>query len=513
MERILHMLNEWTWGVPMLVLMLASGLTFTLATRFVQFRRFGTVMKTSVCSVFSHPDQPGALSPFQAVATALAATVGTGNIAGVAGAIALGGPGAMFWMWVSALLGMATKYAEVLLSVHFRQRNSRGEWVGGPMYTILNGLGSRWKPLAMLFAALGAASAFGIGNMAQINTVTSVITGVVISLDPAAIGVRTPIARTVGILALFFCALVLLGGTQRIGKCTELLVPLMSAAYICATLWILITNAPMLKTVLVRIFQGAFKPESVIGGAAGIGIRQTIRLGIGRGVFSNEAGLGSAPIAYAYRRDRRSRSSGIDGDLRGICGHPCAQHAHRALHSGKPRFHSLRPGSRRRSDAARLFCNLRRHRRRNHFGRRNDAVCPLDDLELVPVRPALCGIPLRRKGAHSLSFLLSSCDPSRLGDGIGRGMDVIRPAQRLDGAFQLAFHPAFAQNRRSPQRALCLDARFPRGPKSPKGTSNTQNFAHSRSPFPGKGSLALRLSAPDQPSFARRSNAENRSLS
>ncbi len=299
MERILHMLNEWTWGVPMLVLMLASGLTFTLATRFVQFRRFGTVMKTSVCSVFSHPDQPGALSPFQAVATALAATVGTGNIAGVAGAIALGGPGAMFWMWVSALLGMATKYAEVLLSVHFRQRNSRGEWVGGPMYTILNGLGSRWKPLAMLFAALGAASAFGIGNMAQINTVTSVITGVVISLDPAAIGVRTPIARTVGILALFFCALVLLGGTQRIGKCTELLVPLMSAAYICATLWILITNAPMLKTVLVRIFQGAFKPESVIGGAAGIGIRQTIRLGIGRGVFSNEAGLGSAPIAYA----------------------------------------------------------------------------------------------------------------------------------------------------------------------------------------------------------------------
>jgi AGCS family alanine or glycine:cation symporter len=295
----------------MLLLLSGTGALFTVLTGFVQFRRFGEMFRRLFRK--NPARAPGDVTPFQAMTTELAATVGTGNIAGVSGAIALGGPGAVFWMWVSALLGMATKYAEVVLAIRFRQKNARGEWVGGPMYYIRNGLPRRLHFLAPMFSVFGALAAFGIGNMVQSNTLADAVAAAVSALDPAAEALRGRIALTAGILAALFAGLALLGGAKRIGRVTETLVPFMSAAYTLAALYVIFANAGEIGNALSSIVRGAFNPSAAVGGAAGIGIAQALRHGVARGTFSNEAGMGSAPIAHAAAQAENPSDQGLFG--------------------------------------------------------------------------------------------------------------------------------------------------------------------------------------------------------
>ncbi|NLD58755.1 MAG: sodium:alanine symporter family protein [Clostridiales bacterium] len=304
-------LNEIVWGAPMLLLLSGTGALFTLRTGFVQFRRFGEMFRRLFRK--NPARAPGDVTPFQAMTTALAATVGTGNIAGVAGAIALGGPGAVFWMWVSALFGMATKYAEVVLAIRFREKNARGEWVGGPMYYIRGGLPRRFHFLAPMFSLFGALAAFGIGNIVQTNTLADAVSAAVCALDPAAAPLRGRIALTAGILSALFAGLVLLGGAKRIGRVTEKLVPFMSAAYTLAALWVIFANAGEIGGALSSIVRGAFNPSAAVGGAAGMGIARALRHGAARGTFSNEAGMGSAPIAHAAAQVDRPSDQGLFG--------------------------------------------------------------------------------------------------------------------------------------------------------------------------------------------------------
>ena len=291
-------LNDLVWGVPSMVLILGTGLLLTIATRFTQFTHFGHAMKCTFGKMGQkRTADKGAVTPFQAVCTALAATVGTGNIAGVAGAIALGGPGAVFWMWVAALVGMVTKYAEVVLSIKYRQRNEKGDWVGGPMYYIKNGLGKNWKWLAGVFAVLAVLASFGIGNMTQINSIAGSVTGAVQVFNP---GVKTTtVCLITGIVVMAVVALVSIGGLKRIGAVTEMLVPVMSALYIIACLVVIGFNFGNLGNVFSMIFRGAFRPSAILGGGLGITIVTAMKRGVSRGIFSNEAGLGSAPIAHA----------------------------------------------------------------------------------------------------------------------------------------------------------------------------------------------------------------------
>lgn len=290
-------LNNIAWGWPSLILLVGTGIYFTSRFGWIQFRRFGYIMKNTIGSIFKKQEAgKGAVTPFQAVTTALAATVGTGNIAGVAGAIALGGPGAVFWMWISALFGMCTKFAEVALAVQYRERNSKGDWVGGPMYYISKGLGKNWAWLGAVFALFGMLASFGIGNMSQVNTIANSISGTInefTSVNTAAVNL------IIGIIVALFCALVIIGGVKRIGQVTERLVPIMAVIYIVSALIVVFGNLDQLGPVLRSIFVGAFTPEGVVGGVAGVTISAAIKRGVGRGVFSNEAGLGSAPIAHA----------------------------------------------------------------------------------------------------------------------------------------------------------------------------------------------------------------------
>ena len=298
-------INGFVWGPVMLVLLVGTGLYLTIATGFVQFTRFGYSMRNTIGKIFHKAEAGhGEITPFQAVSTALAATVGTGNIAGVTGAIVLGGPGAVFWMWVSALVGMCTKYAEVLLAVKYRERNDRGEWVGGPMYYIKNGLGKNFKWLGTIFAVLGAIAAFGIGNISQINSIADSVNQVAQAFNPSAADAKGTISLVTGILIAVFVALVVIGGVKRIGQVTEKLVPFMAAIYILCAVVVVIAHAGAIPSVLGDIFRGAFSPAAVVGGALGITIRTAMTKGVGRGVFSNEAGLGSAPIAHASSSER-----------------------------------------------------------------------------------------------------------------------------------------------------------------------------------------------------------------
>ncbi|MEG0875649.1 MAG: sodium:alanine symporter family protein [Oscillospiraceae bacterium] len=307
--------NGVVWGIPMMILIVGTGLFLSFRLGFLQFRKFGYAMKNTIGKIFHKtPAEKGAVSPFQAMTTALAATVGTGNIAGVAGAIALGGPGAVFWMWVSALVGMVTKYSEVVLAVKFRERNEKGDWVGGPMYYITNGLGKNWKWLAVIFAIFGGIAAFGIGNMTQVNT----IAGSVVSLFGQFTAAATPeveknIRLIVGLIIASLTALVIIGGLKRIGSVTEKLVPIMSLIYIIGALIVVFANIQNIGPVMKSIFVGAFNPSAVMGGAVGIGIMEAMKRGVGRGVFSNEAGLGSAPIAHAATSETDPVKQGLFG--------------------------------------------------------------------------------------------------------------------------------------------------------------------------------------------------------
>ena len=293
-------INGFVWGIPMMVLILGVGVYLTIICGFPQFRHFVHIMKNTLGKAFDKTEaKAGSVSPFKAMCTALAASIGTGNIAGVSGAIAIGGPGAIFWMWVSALLGMCTKFAEVTLAIQYRERNTKGDWVGGPMYYITNGLGKNWKWLACLFATFGALASFGIGNMTQINTIAGTINTAIDGFFQTTDSEKTIIALSVSIICALICAFILLGGIQRLADVCALLVPVMAVIYIIASLVVILVNASGIPAVFAAIFEGAFNPASVAGGLAGVGIKTAITKGVGRGIFSNEAGLGSAPIAHA----------------------------------------------------------------------------------------------------------------------------------------------------------------------------------------------------------------------
>ena len=306
-------INGLVWGIPMLVMLIGVGVYLTIRTKGIQFSRFGYAMKNTIGKVFQKAErEEGAISPFQAVTTALAATVGTGNIAGITFAITLGGAGSMFWLWVSALIGMCTKYAEVVLAVHYRERNEQGDWVGGPMYYITNGLGKNWKWLAILFSIFGALAAFGIGNATQVGNITDSINNAVLTFNPD-FAASDSLKLVLGIVIAVIVAVTLLGGIQRLGSVTEKLVPFMSVVYIAASLTVLILHIENLPAVFAMIFKGAFDPSSVVGGVGGFTLKMCIEWGVKRGVFSNEAGLGSAPMAHAASSETNPVKQGLYG--------------------------------------------------------------------------------------------------------------------------------------------------------------------------------------------------------
>ena len=289
-EDVNGVLNSFAWGPIMLILLVGSGIFLTVRTRCIQVAKFGYIMRNTIGKLFkkSGKDHGANLSPFQAVTTAMAATVGTGNIAGVTGAIFIGGPGAVFWMWFSAFFGMCTKYAEIALALKFRSTDDKGVHKGGPMYYIENGLGKNWKWLAVIFAILGGLASFGIGNIAQSSEIAGAMKGLV-GLNPL----------ITGIILAVIVAIVVIGGVQRIGQVTSYMVPFMSIFYILAGIAVIVMRVTDIPSVFVQIFKGAFSLKSVGGGIFGYAMMVAMRQGVARGVFSNEAGLGSAPIAHA----------------------------------------------------------------------------------------------------------------------------------------------------------------------------------------------------------------------
>lgn len=280
-EEWIGKISGWVWGPPLLILLVGTGIYLTIRIGFLQIRLLPYSLKLAF-SKKQDKRSDGDISHFQALMTALAATVGTGNIAGVATAIFTGGPGAVFWMWITAFFGMATKYAEAVLAVKYRVEDKDGEMSGGPMYYLERGLGQKW--LGVLFALFGAVAAFGIGNLVQSNSVASVVQSTF----------SVP-AWVTGLVLTIFTALVLIGGIKSIGKVTALFVPVMAGFYLIAGLVVMILNFDLVPAAIGLIFTDAFTGEAVAGGALGT----VIRMGVARGVFSNEAGLGSAPIAAA----------------------------------------------------------------------------------------------------------------------------------------------------------------------------------------------------------------------
>ncbi|TCL55702.1 AGCS family alanine or glycine:cation symporter [Kineothrix alysoides] len=276
------------WGIPMLILMLGTGTFLTIRTKGVIFTHFGTVMRNTLKTIFKkkETEEHGTITPFQAVCTALAATVGTGNIVGIAIAISVGGPGAIFWMWVCAVLGMVTKFCETTLAVAYREKNEKGRYVGGPMYYISKALG--WKKTAVAFCAFAVLASFGVGNMVQANAVSG-------SMDTM---FHVP-AYATGIVLAALVGLVIIGGIKRISGVAEFLVPFMAGMYIIVAVVVLIINAAKIPAALAMIVTDAFAGTSMIGGFAGSTMLYAARIGVARGVFTNEAGLGSAPIAHA----------------------------------------------------------------------------------------------------------------------------------------------------------------------------------------------------------------------
>lgn len=309
-EEINSAVNNFIWGVPAMVCIIGVGLYLSIRTGFIQIRKFKYAMKTTIGRIFKKRDaSDGSITPFQAVCTALAATVGTGNIAG---AIAIGGPGAVFWMWISALLGMCTKFAEVTLAVHFRERNQEGDLVGGPMYYIKNGLGKKWQFLAVLFSLFGVLTVFGTGNATQVNTITTAIDSALLNYNVCTSKTIPQINLILGIVIAVLVALVLLGGVKRIGKVTEKLVPFMALFYIALAIGVVILNIGNLPTVFASIFEGAFNPRSVTGGVVG-SIFICMKRGVSRGIFSNEAGLGTGSIAHACADTQKPVKQGFFG--------------------------------------------------------------------------------------------------------------------------------------------------------------------------------------------------------
>jgi AGCS family alanine or glycine:cation symporter len=302
LTTIVTAINDFVWGPPMLVLILGTGLFLQARLKLMPVLRIATGFKMIWNGRRPAAGAAGEISPYAALMTALAATVGIGNIAGVATAMAIGGPGALFWMWVTALVGMATKYAEVLLAVHFRETDDRGEQIGGPMYAIKNGLGKRWRWLGGAFAVFGGIAGFGIGNMVQSNSIAEVMN--------ANFGVSPWVS---GIVMAVLTGFVLLGGVKRIGAVAEKLVPLMCVGYVVAALVVLGLYADRIPDAFALILHHAFNPTAATGGFVGAGVLMAMRYGVARGIFSNEAGLGTAGIAQAAGRTRHAAESGLIG--------------------------------------------------------------------------------------------------------------------------------------------------------------------------------------------------------
>lgn len=306
-------LNDFIWGAPAMVCIIGVGLYLSFRTGFLQIRKFGYAMKCTVGRIFKKREAAeGSITPFQAVCTALAATVGTGNIAGVAGAIAIGGPGAVFWMWVSALLGMCTKFAEVTLAVHFRERNVKGDYVGGPMYYIKNGLGKKWMWLAYLYAFFGVCAVFGTGNATQVNTITAAINTALINYGLLTADSVRGSNLVIGIFICIIVALILIGGVKRIGRVSEKLVPIMALLYIVLGIGLIILKFDRIPDVFSMIFQGAFNPAAITGGVVG-SFFMSMQKGVARGIFSNEAGLGTGSIAHACADTQKPVKQGMFG--------------------------------------------------------------------------------------------------------------------------------------------------------------------------------------------------------
>ena len=312
-EAINSAVNNFIWGVPAMICIIGVGLVLSFRTRFLQIRKFPYAMKVTFGRMFKKREaSDGAMTPFQAVCTALAATVGTGNIAGVAGAIAIGGPGAVFWMWISAILGMCTKFSEVTLAVHFREKNVNGDLVGGPMYYIKNGLKKHWHWLAYLFSAFGVLTVFGTGNATQANTITTAINAALTNYHVISKDAVPTVNLVVGIILAILIALILLGGIRRIGRVTEKLVPFMALIYIVLAVGVIILNIGHVPAVFASIVEGAFHPAAVTGGAVG-SFFMSMKKGVSRGIFSNEAGLGTGSIAHACADTRKPVKQGFFG--------------------------------------------------------------------------------------------------------------------------------------------------------------------------------------------------------
>ena len=312
-ESVNSAVNNFIWGVPAMICIIGVGLYLSIRTGFLQIRKFPYAMKVTIGRMLRKRDaSDGALTPFQAVCTALAATVGTGNIAGVAGAIAIGGPGAVFWMWISALLGMCTKFSEVTLAVHFHETNAEGDRVGGPMYYIKNGLKKHWHWLAYLFAAFGVLTVFGTGNATQVNTITTAIDSALFNYGIIGKDSVGTLNLIIGIVLAILIGMILLGGIKRIGQVTEKLVPFMAAIYVILALGVVVLNFQNIPSVFGSIFEGAFSPASVTGGAVG-SFFMSMKKGVSRGIFSNEAGLGTGSIAHACADTKKPVKQGFFG--------------------------------------------------------------------------------------------------------------------------------------------------------------------------------------------------------
>lgn len=312
-ESINTAVNDFIWGVPAMICIIGVGLVLSFRTKFIQIRKFPYAMKVTIGRMFKKKEAAdGAMTPFQAVCTALAATVGTGNIAGVAGAIAIGGPGAVFWMWISAILGMCTKFSEVTLAVHFREKNEKGELVGGPMYYIKNGLKKHWHWLAYLFSIFGVLTVFGTGNATQVNTITTAIDSALENYGIMSGDSAKTVNLIIGIILAVLLAMILLGGIKRIGQVTEKLVPFMALLYIVFAIGVIALNIQNISSVFSLIIEGAFNPASVTGGAVG-SFFMSMKKGVSRGIFSNEAGLGTGSIAHACADTRKPVKQGFFG--------------------------------------------------------------------------------------------------------------------------------------------------------------------------------------------------------
>ncbi|MBQ2892598.1 MAG: sodium:alanine symporter family protein [Oscillospiraceae bacterium] len=308
MTKVLESVNSIVWGAPALILILGVGAYLSIRTGFAQLTLFPRAFREFFAKLRGGKAEDGALTPFQALCTALAATVGTGNLAGVAGAMAIGGPGAIFWMWICAVLGMVTKFAEATLAVRFRVKEG-GEWMGGPMYMIRQGMGKKWLPLAGIYSFFGIAAAFGVGNATQINAVVTGVNSAVTAFG----GRETAMGNVLmgAALATIICAM-LLGGAKRIGTVAERLIPFVSAAYLLLGLGVLIARAQLLPDAFKAIVWGAFSPKAVTGGIVG-SMLVTLRIGVSRGVFTNEAGMGTASIAHAAAQVKHPAEQGLMG--------------------------------------------------------------------------------------------------------------------------------------------------------------------------------------------------------